>query len=120
MTGDFLAVGHATSVSMAATTGLTWFLLILAAAAGARLGWLAPIGIFVLYLLLHAGAAHGAVHVSGSVLLWVVIALVGGFVGWQLGGRGILRHIGEQEYRNRLSSAKGISSIWKRWLGDGE
>jgi uncharacterized membrane protein YsdA (DUF1294 family) len=120
MTGHFLVVGQATSVSKAATTGLTWFLLILAAAAGARLGWLAPIGIFVLYLLLHAGAAHGAVHVSDSVLQWVVIALVGGFAGWQLGGRSILRHIGEREYRNRLSSAKGISSIWKSWLGDGK
>lgn len=120
MTGHFLVVAHATSVSKAATTGLTWFLLILAATAGARLGWLAPIGIFVLYLLLHAGAAHGAVHISGTALPWVVIALVGGFVGWQLGGRGILRHIGEREYRNRLSGAKGISSIWKRWLGDSE
>ncbi len=120
MTGNVLAVGHAASVSGTATTGLTWFLLILAAAAGARLGWLAPIGIFVLYLLLHTGAVHGAAHVSGSVLLWAVIALVGGFAGWQLGGRGILRHIGEREYRSRLSTAKGISSIWKRWLGDSE
>ena len=119
MTGHFLAVGDAPSVG-AAATGMTWFLLILAAAAGARLGWLAPIGIFVLYLLLHSGAAHGAVHVSGSVLQWVVIALVGGFAGWQLGGRGILRHIVEREYRNRISSAKGISSIWKRWFGDSE
>ena len=120
MTGHLLAVGYATAVSMPATTGMTWFLLILAAAAGARLGWLAPIGIFVLYLLLHAGAAHGAAHVSGSLLLWVVIALVAGFVGWQLGGREILRHIGEREYRNRVSTAKGISSTWKRWFGDSE
>jgi|SRR5690348_4333336 hypothetical protein len=120
MTGNILAVGHAASVSGAATTGLTWFFLILAAAAGARLGWLAPIGIFVLYLLLHTSAVHGAVHVSGSVLQWAVIALIGGFVGWQLGGRGILRNLGEREYRSRLSTAKGISSIWRRWFGDSE
>lgn len=120
MTGHFLAVGYATSVSMPATTGMTWFLLILAAAAGARFGWLAPIGIFVLYLLLHAGAAHGALHVGGSVLLWAVIALVAGFVGWQRGGRAILRHVGEREYRNRVSAAKGISPFWKHWFGDSD
>jgi len=115
-----LAVGHAaTSVSTVTITGVTWFWLIIAAAAGARFSWLAPVGIVVVYLLLHAHAAHTAVHAS-VLLLWVVIALVAGIVGWQLGGRAILRHVGEREYRNRLSHAKGISSIWKWWSGDSE
>ena len=113
-----LTVGHAVAVSAVSTNGVTWFLLVLAAAAGARLGWLAPIAIFVLYLLLHAGPVHGAVHISALISLWAAIAAVTFFIGWQLGGRGILRHVGEREYRTRLSAAKGISSIWKSWSGD--
>jgi hypothetical protein len=94
-----------------------WFLLILAAAAGARFGWLAPVGVFVLYLLMHGGSGHGAVNFSAAMLPWILIALACGFIGWQLGGRAILRHLGEHEYTNRLSAAKGISSVWRRWFG---
>jgi hypothetical protein len=51
-------------------------------------------------------------------VIWIVVLAAGGFIGWQLGGRAILRHIGEREYRNRVESAKGISSIWRQWFRD--
>lgn len=125
MAGHFLAVGYAISASktgttnLTGTTNITWFLLILAAAAGARFSWLAPIGILVLFLLMHATAAHD-VNAIGAALPWLVVALAALLVGWQLGGRTILRHVGEREYRNRLSAAKGINSIWQRWPRDAE
>jgi hypothetical protein len=116
MVGHILSVGQVTTVSSAVTSGTTWFLLIVAAAAGARFGWLAPIGVFVLYLLMHGGTLHRATAVSSTTLPLVLIAVIGGFVGWQLGGRGILRHLGVHDYDTRLKSAKNVSSIWKRWF----
>jgi hypothetical protein len=116
MMGHILAAGQVTTVSSAVTSGTTWFLLILAAAAGARFGWLAPIGVFVLYLLMHAGPLHHAPAVSSTTILLVVIAVIGGFVGWQIGGRGILRDLGAREYDNRLTTAKDVRSMWKRWF----
>jgi len=117
MAGDILALSQTTSGSLPTPTSLMWFFLILAAVAGARFGWLAPIGIFVLYLVMHGGSTHGAVNFSAAMLPWILIALACGFIGWQLGGRAILRHLGEHEYGNRLSSAKKVSSVWKRWFG---
>src|SRR5215471_8991357 len=117
MAGNILALSHTTSASLPTTTSLTWFLLVLAAAAGARFGWLAPVGIFLLYLLVHGGSRHGAVNFSAAMIPWILIALACGFIGWQLGGRAILRHLGEHEYASRLFNAKGVSSIWKRWFG---
>ena len=117
MAGDILALSHVTSAGLLTATGLTWFLLILAAAAGARFGWLAPVAIFVLYLVMHSGSTHGHANFSAAMLPWILIALACGFIGWQLGGRAILRHLGEREYLTRLSAAQGISSIWKRWFG---
>ena len=116
MTGYLLAAGHATTAKTLTISGGIWIVAILAAVAGAWLRWLAPIGIVVAYLITHS-AGHAA-HAGGSDLAWVVIAVIGGFVGWQIGGRAMLRHVGEREYRNRIVAAKTISSIWSRWWSD--
>jgi hypothetical protein len=116
MTGVFLAAGHV-ATQPAAIGGVTWLVAIAAAAAGAWARWVAPIAIALLYLLLHTGSGHSAFHGSGTVP-WIFVLAAGGFVGWQLGGRTVLRHIGEREYRNRIASAKGISSIWGAWFRD--
>ena len=115
MAGDILALSHTATVGLPTPTGLMWFLLILAAAAGARYGWLVPIGIFVLYLVMHSGSRHG--NFSVALLPWILIGLACGFIGWQLGGRAILRHLGEAEFLGRLTNAKRISSVWTRWFG---
>ena len=118
MVGSILAVAHTPSVSLPTATGLTWLFLVLAAVCGARFGWLAPVVIVVLYLVTHSGgSSHGGLNFSGAMLPWILIALACGFIGWQLGGRAILRHLGQREYITRLSSAKGVNSIWKRWFG---
>jgi hypothetical protein len=116
MTGHLLAVDHAAAAKTVAITGGTWIVAILAAALGAWLRWLAPIGIFVIYLITHA-SGH-ATHTTSSDLAWIVIAAIGIFVGWQIGGRAMLRHVGEREYRNRVIAAKTVSSIWSRWWRD--
>jgi hypothetical protein len=116
MTGHLLAVDHAAAAKTIVITGGTWIVAILAAAAGAWVRWLAPIGIFVIYVLMHAGG-H-AVHGTSSDLGWLVVAAVGLFAGLQLGGRTMLRHVGEREYRSRIIAAKTISSLWSRWFRD--
>jgi hypothetical protein len=119
MTGHLLAVEHAAAAKTFTISGGTWIIAILAAAAGAYLRWLVPIGIFVLYLITHSGG-HSSAHLGGSGLAWIAIAAIVGYVGWQIGGRTMMRHIGEREYRNRLVAAKSISSIWKGWWGDSD
>jgi len=94
-----------------------WAVAILAAASGAYLGWLAPIGIIVLYLPTHSGA-HGPGQLTGSELAWIVVAVIGIYAGWHVGGRAMLRHIGERLYRDRIIDAKSISSIWSYWFRD--
>jgi len=99
-------------------SGGSWLLAIAAAAAGAWLRWIAPIAIFVLYLVLHTTSGHSAIHVGGSAVILIAVLVVGGFAGWHLGGRTILRHIGEREYRGRIVVAKGISGFWRWWFRD--
>ena len=115
MEGHLLAVEHAAAASSFSFTGGTWIVAIFAAAAGAYLKWVAPIGIFVVYLITHT---HGSGHTTGSELAWIVIAVIGGYVGWHVGGRAMLKHVGEREYRNRITAAKSVNSIWSRWFGD--
>lgn len=117
MTGHLLAVEHAAAASTFSFTGGTWLVAIFAAAAGAYLKWAAPIGIFVIYLFTHS-STHGSGHLTGSELAWIVIAAIGGYIGWHIGGRSMLRHVGEREYRNRIIAAKSVASIWSRWFGD--
>jgi len=117
MTGIFLATAHA-AAAPAGLSDAAWFFAVVAAAAGALARWIAPVAILLLYLVLHTGTGHAAIHTTGTRLTWIVVLVVGGFIGWQLGGRAILRHIGEREYRNRIASAKGISWIWGSWFGD--
>jgi hypothetical protein len=118
MTGLIHAAGH--SSAQVAVTGGAWLVAIVASALGAWLRWIAPVVILVAYLLLHPGGAHGFINVGGTTWIWIIVLVVGGFIGYQLGGRGILRNVGEREYRTRLTAAKGISSIWRRWFGDAE
>lgn len=116
--GHLIAAAHATDPGTLGFSGGTWFLAILASAAGAQFRWAIPVGIGLLYLAVHSGSA--VFHTGHATFPWVVIAVVGGFVGWQAGGRAILRHIGEREYRGRIIAAKGISSIWRRWFPDAD
>ena len=119
MAGNILAIAHTTSLSLPTATNLTWLFIILAAAVGARIGWLAPVILIAVYLITHVGggSAHGGFNFNLAMIPWILIALACGFIGWQLGGRAILRHLGQREYITRLSSAKGVSSVWKRWFG---
>jgi hypothetical protein len=43
---------------------------------------------------------------------------VGGFVGLQFGGRTMMRHVGEREYRSRIAASKTVSSLWSYWWRD--
>jgi hypothetical protein len=113
-----IAAGHATSAGTLGFSGGTWFLAIVASALGAQFRWWIPGAIGLLYVAVHSGSA--VFHVGNGTLPWVLILLVGGFVGWQVGGRGMLRHVGEREYRNRIIAAKTISSIWNRWFPDAD
>jgi len=117
MTGNLLAVGHATAANTFSITNEIWVVAIIAAAIGAYAGWLAPIGIFALFLITHAGG-HGSFHLTGIELGFLVVAVICGYVGRQIGGRTMLRHVGEREYRNRMIGAKTVSSIWDRWFSD--
>lgn len=117
MTGHFLAAGLAAAAGTSAIAGGTWIVAILAAVAGAYLRWVAPIGIIVAYLITHSGG-HGSAHLAGSGFAWIAIAAVGGYVGWHVGGRTMLRHLGEREYRNRIGAAKTVNSFWSRWFTD--
>jgi uncharacterized membrane protein YfcA len=111
-----LAAAHSVTQPPGVTGG-TWFFVIAASIAGALFRWIAPIVLFLLYLVLHTSTVSHVSHPSGN-LTWYVLLVVGGFIGWQLGGRTVLRHIGEREWRNRIASAKGISSIWGFWFND--
>ena len=117
MTGSLLTVEHAAAANIFSFTSGIWVVAILAAASGAYLRWVAPIGIFALYLITHSGG-HGSVHVTGTEVALLVIAVIGVYAGWQVGGRTMLRHIGERNYRTQIAAAKSISSIWGRWFSD--
>jgi hypothetical protein len=43
---------------------------------------------------------------------------VGVFVGLQFGGRTMMRHVGEREYRSRIAASKTVSSLWSYWWRD--
>jgi uncharacterized membrane protein YfcA len=116
MIGHLIAAGHTTSAGTLGFSGGTWFLAIVASVLGAQFRWAIPVGFVLLYLAVHSGAA--AFHTGDGTLPWVVIAVIGGFVGWQVGGRAILRHVGEREYRTRMTAARGVSSIWRNWFPD--
>lgn len=116
MTG-YLAAGLAAASGTSAITGGTWIVAIFAAAAGAYLKWLAPAGIFVAYLITHSGR-YSFLHSVGSGFAWAALVAIGGYVGWHVGGRSILRHLGEREYRNRIAAVKTVSSIWGNWFSD--
>jgi hypothetical protein len=116
MTGTLAAAQSVTQSP--GLSGTAWFFIIIAAIAGAVIRWLAPIVIFFIYFVMHTSTSP---HISHpETLLWFAVLVVGGFIGWQLGGRMMLRHVGEREFRNRLGFAKGISGIWASWFGDGE
>ena len=83
----------------------------------ARLVFAALLFFFALYLITHSGG-HGSVHVTGTEVALLVIAVIGVYAGWQVGGRTMLRHIGERNYRTQIAAAKSISSIWGRWFSD--
>jgi hypothetical protein len=112
----FLAAAHDAAQTGINASGGTWFIIIAAALAGAAVRWIAPIAIFLFYLLTHTAFFHSVGHV-GTTFIWVLVA-VALFVGLQLGGRTILRHLGEREYRVRLGNVKTISSLWQFWPGD--
>ena len=117
MAGSLLAAEHTAAANAFSITGGIWVVAIIAAASGAYLRWVAPIGIFVLYLITHSGG-HGTGHVTGTEVALLVIAAIGVYAGWQVGGRAMLRHIGERNYRTQITAAKSISSIWGRWFSD--
>lgn len=117
MTGYLLTVGHATAVNTFSIADGLWIVTIIAAASGAYLRWLSPIGIFVAYLITHSDG-HGSSHLTDFELALIAIAAVGAYVGWHMGGRTMLRHVSEREYRNRIVAAKSISSGWRRWFSD--
>ena len=119
MTGNLLTVEHATAANTFSITSGIWAVAILAAASGAYLRWLAPIGIFVLYLITHFGG-HGSGHLTGTELALIAVTAIGVYAGWHFGGRAMVRHVGEREYRNRIIGAKSISSIWSHWFSDPE
>jgi len=70
----------------------------------------------LIYLITHA-SGHAA-HATSSDLAWLVVAAVGVFVGLQFGGRTMMRHVGEREYRSRIAASKTVSSLWSYWWRD--
>lgn len=116
MTGTLAAIHSVTPPPGPGLTPTAWFFIIIAAVAGAVIRWFAPIIIFFIYFVLHASTGPHISHPED--LTWFAVLVVGGFIGWQLGGRAILRHVGDREFRTRLTAAKGISGVWRSWFGD--
>lgn len=109
----------AAAQSVTQSPGLTstaWFFIVIAAVAGAAIRWFAPIVVLFIYFTLHHATGPHVSHPQD--LLWFAVLVAGGFIGWHLGGRAILRSLGEREYRVRLGGIKAVSGIWTSWFGD--
>lgn len=114
MTG-FLAAGHAAAHSSGLLSGTTWFFIIIAGVAVARFKVVGLVVIGLLYLVFHAGG-HPLVH--GSEVPWFLGIAAGVFIGFQVGGRAMIRDAAEKGARGQISGARSVNGFWRSWFSD--